>query len=122
MYSNHVIMGRLGKAPELRYLPTSGEAVCNISVAVDVGYGEHQRTEWYQVSVFGPSAEAVNQYCDVGSIVLVYGDDLKASAYKSRQGEARASLQLISRRVVFAGVQSDAEPDAGQGEVGEIPF
>ena len=73
-----ILIGNLGKDPEVRYLP-SGDAVANISVATterwkDKQTGEQkEHTEWHRVAFFGKLAEIVGQYLKKGSQVYVCG-------------------------------------------------
>lgn len=76
-YHTLVLVGRLGQAPEMRYMP-NGQAVVNFSVATDRTYknanGEQVRvTTWFRVSVWGKQAESCNQYLTKGSMVLIEG-------------------------------------------------
>ena len=77
MYQSTTIIGRLGREPEMRYMPT-GDPVTSFSVATDRQWngkdGSRQKeTTWFRVSVFGKQAENVNQYLHKGSMVLVEG-------------------------------------------------
>ncbi len=76
-YQKIIIVGNVGKQPEMRYLP-SGQAVTSFSVAVNEQYtassGEKvKRTIWYRVSTFGKQAETCNEYVKKGMSVLVDG-------------------------------------------------
>ena len=142
-----IIVGNLGRDPELRYLQ-SGTAVCNLNVAVSESWNDRQsgerreRTTWYRVSVWGAQAETCNQYLSRGSRVLVTGT-VSARGYTNNAGEPAASLDLRARDVRFmSSRQDDArgggyEGGGGQGsrqrdsdsgfapppsDVGEIPF
>src|SRR3990167_6938188 len=77
MYQKVILVGNLGRDPELRYTP-SGAAVTNFSVATSERWtgqdGQLQeRTLWWRVSVFGKAGEACNTYLKKGSKVLVEG-------------------------------------------------
>jgi single-strand DNA-binding protein len=78
MYQKIILVGNLGRDPEMRYLP-DGTAVTNLSVATnrrwtDRASGEQrEQTVWFRVSVWGPQAETVNQYLSKGRQVLVEG-------------------------------------------------
>ena len=77
MFQRIIIVGNLGRDPEMRYLP-SGTAVTNFSVATNRTYtnanGEKvQETIWFRVSAWGKQAEVTNQYLRKGSKVLVEG-------------------------------------------------
>ncbi len=78
MYQKLVIVGRLGRDPEMRYMP-DGTAVTSFNVATDRRWTDKytgqpvQETTWFRVSVWGRQAESVNQYLSKGSMVLVEG-------------------------------------------------
>ena len=77
MYHTLIIVGNLGKDPEMRY-PPSGQAVTSFSVATSRQYtsgsGEQvKETIWFRVSTWGKTAEVCNQYLKKGSKVLIEG-------------------------------------------------
>lgn len=77
MYHTIIIVGNLGRDPEMRYTP-SGQAVTNLSVATNRKYtgsdGQQvKETTWFRVSVWGKQAETCSQYLRKGSAVLVEG-------------------------------------------------
>ena len=78
MYQKLVIVGRLGRDPEMRYMP-DGTAVTTINVATDRRWTDKntgqpvQETTWFRVSVWGRQAESVNQYLSKGSMALIDG-------------------------------------------------
>lgn len=134
-----IIVGNLGRDPELRYLQ-SGTAVCNMNVAVSESWPDRQsgerreKTTWYRVSVWGAQAEACNQYLSRGRQVLVIGT-VSARGYTNNAGEAAASLDMRAQRVQFLGGRQGGgdQSAAPRGEryddfapppsdVGEIPF
>ena len=64
-------LGRIGRDVELRYTP-SGDAVCNIALAVDYGRkGQDGKrpTQWYEVSLWGKRAEALQPYLLKGGMI-----------------------------------------------------
>lgn len=77
MYHTLIIVGNVGKDPEMRYTP-SGQAVTSFSVASNrqytTGTGEEvKETIWFRVTVWGKQAEACDQYVKKGMKVLVEG-------------------------------------------------
>jgi len=116
MYQNTVVVGHLGRDPEMRYLP-SGTPVTSFSVATTRKWtnaeGQPQeKTTWFRVSVFGKQAESCNQYLAKGRLVLVEGDvDINVWTDKT-SNEARGGLELRARTVRFLG---------GKGERAEAP-
>ena len=77
MLNKVMIIGRLGRDPELRYTQ-NGSPVASLRIATDESYTDKDgqrvdRTEWHSVVVFQRSAENCNQYLRKGSLVYVEG-------------------------------------------------
>lgn len=113
MYDKTIIMGRLGRDPEMRYT-SNGKPVCNLSVAVDryAGPDNPRSTTWFRVAIWERGAEAANEHLHKGDTVLVEGT-VDASAYMGKDGKPRASLELRASRVVFG-------PKGGGGDVAGV--
>jgi len=116
MYQRLIIVGRLGRDPEMRYTP-QGTPVTNLNVATDRSWtdasGQRQeRTTWFRVSVWGKQAESCNQYLSKGRMVLVEGEINEPQVYQRRDGEWAASLDMRAFNVRFLGGRSD---DRGAG-------
>jgi single-strand DNA-binding protein len=131
MYQKTIIVGYLGRDPEMRYTP-SGTAVTNFSVAVTRRWtgrdGQQQeKTTWFRVNAWEKLAELCNQYLTKGQLVLVEGD-VEARPWTSQEGEARASLDLRAWNVRFLGGRQSANYEGSAlregGATGEddIPF
>lgn len=61
MLNKVILIGRLGKGPEVRYMP-NGEAVCNFSVATSEAWNDRngqrvERTEWHNITMYRRLAE-----------------------------------------------------------------
>lgn len=145
MYQKIIIVGNLGRDPEMRYMP-DGTAVTNLSVATnrrwtDRNSGEpREETTWFRVSVWGRQAEAVNQYLSKGSGVLVEGrletdpDTGGPRLFTRQDGTVGASYEIRAFQVRFLGRASDTSYNsyesggsaapAGQAaeEEDDIPF
>jgi single-strand DNA-binding protein len=126
-----IIVGNLGRDPELRYLP-SGVGVCDFSVAVSETWTDRntnerrEKTTWYRVSAWGSLGETCARYLAKGRQVMVVGT-VEARGYTNNAGEAAASLELRARDVRFLGSREggqenydDFAPPAD--DMGDIPF
>jgi single-strand DNA-binding protein len=139
MYQKIVIVGNLGRDPEMRYTP-SGQAVTNFSVATNRRYtsssGERvDETVWFRVSVWGRQAETCKQYLSKGRKVLVEGRltaDPQSGGpriWTDSQGEKRASFEISAVTVQFLSGRgdedglgsSDSYESVSEGE-DDIPF
>ncbi|MBP9500529.1 MAG: single-stranded DNA-binding protein [Candidatus Promineofilum sp.] len=143
MYQKIVIVGRLGRDPEMRYMP-DGTAVTSINVATDRRWTDKatgqptQETTWFRVSVWGRQAESVNQYLSKGRLVLVEGrirPDPQTGGpkiYTRQDGTAGASFEIFAETVRFIDSKGDGggsasfDGPAGGGssaqEEDDIPF
>ena len=127
MYQTITIIGRLGKDPEMRYLP-NGNPVTSFNVATDRTYNDAQgqrvsETTWFRVSVFGKTAESSNQYLSKGKMVLVEGRlraDPKSggpTTYTRQDGTVGANFELIANQVKFLSPKSEGGAPSG-GDAG----
>lgn len=109
-FNKIVIVGYLGRDPELRYTP-QGTAVCNFSIATtekrkDKSGESQDATTWFRVSVWGKQAELVNQYLSKGKQVFVEGR-LRQDEYTDRDGNKRQTLEVFASDVQFLGSKGD---------------
>lgn len=100
------IIGRLGKEPEIRYMP-SGKAVASLSVATTDKWkgqdGEKQeRTEWHRVSAFDKLAEIMERYLTKGSQVYIEGK-LQTRKWQDKDGSDRYSTEIIAQQMQMLG-------------------
>ena len=127
MFQQCIIIGNLGRDPEMRYTP-GGQAVTDFSVAVNRKWTTQEgtpgeETTWFKVSCWGRLAETTNQYLSKGRLVMVRGR-VKASAWTTQEGETRATLELTARDVKFLGGRGDqaGESQSLPADEEEIPF
>ena len=134
MYHTIIIVGNVGKDPEMRYTP-SGQAVTSFSVATNRQYtassGEQvKETIWFRVSTWGKQAEICNQYVKKGSKVLVEGrltPDKNTGGpriWQKQDGSSGSSFEVTASTVRFLSSRSEAgEAASAGGETGmaELP-
>lgn len=123
MYQKLIIVGNLGKDPEMRYAP-NGDAVTSFSVATSRKYTDKsgqkvEETTWFRVSVWGKQAETCNQYLKKGSKVLVEGRLIADKAtggpkiWTRQDGTAGSSFEITAESVRF--LSSGQGGDGGSG-------
>ena len=134
MYHKILVVGNLGKDPEMRYTP-SGQAVTSFSVAANRQYtasdGQQvKETIWFRISAWGRQAETCNQYLHRGSRVLVEGSlnaDPATGApriWTRQDGSPGASFEVTAATVRFLsskGEEGALAPDEFAAEE-DIPF
>ncbi len=126
MYHTIIVVGNLGKDPEMRYTP-SGQAVTNFNVATSRKYtssdgNQVEETVWFRISTWGKTAEVCNQYLKKGKKVLVEGrlnPDSETGGPKiwNRQdGTAAASYEITAGTVRFLSPRGEGESSYTAGE------
>ena len=91
-------IGNLGRDQETRYT-SSGEAICNFSIACTESWKDKQTgekremTEWVRISAFGKLAEICGQYLKKGSQVYVEGS-LRTRKWTDKDGQERYTTEI----------------------------
>ena len=101
---NHVVLiGRLTKDVELKYIQGTGTPVANFAIAVDrefTGKDGKKEVDFINIQVWGKSAENCSNYIGKGSLVGVQGS-IRIDSYQNQAGEARKVTRVNANRVQF---------------------
>ena len=97
-----MIIGNLGRDPEMRYTP-NGQAVTQFTVAVNRNFrgqdGEWQEeTEWFRVVAWGQTGERAAEHLRKGGKVYVEGR-IQTRQWEDQTGQKRYTTELIADRV-----------------------
>lgn len=116
-----LILGNVGHDPDVRTLE-GDRKVANISVATTDRYTDRngdrkENTEWHRVSVFGKTADFVENYVKKGSVVFVEGR-LRTRTYTDKSGTERSVTEVVSEQVQLIGGNKGL---GRQDEVSERP-
>ena len=99
----------VGRDAEVRYLP-SGQAVLNVTLANNVGYGDNQKTNWVRGVLWGKRAEGqLKDYLKKGQQVFISGE-LTTQTYKKNDGTEGFALEVNATTLDLVGKKSDAQP------------
>ena len=114
MLNKVMLIGRLGRDPELRYAST-GTPMANLNLATDESYTDREgnkvdRTEWHRVVVFQRQAENCANYLRKGSLVYIEGS-LQTRKWQDQQGQDRYTTEIKAQRVQFL----DTKKSQGDG-------
>lgn len=121
MLNKVILIGRLGRDPEVRYMP-NGEAVCNFSVATSESWKDsngqkQERSEWHNVTMYRKLAEIAGKYLKQGSQVYIEGK-IKSRKYTDKNGVERTAYDIIANEMKMLGGNSQAtqeQPKYPQG-------
>ncbi len=124
-FNKIIIVGNLGKDPELRYTP-QGKTVCEISVATNERRksksGEYEdSTTWFRVTFWDKHAENVSRYLKKGNSIYVEGR-LSLEEWTDRENNVRQTLEVRATEMHFIGGSRDVENvRVDEGNVEEMP-
>lgn len=110
-----ILLGRLGKDPDLRYTP-SGAAVATMSLATDLAWkdqegNQKQLTEWHRIVAWRKTAEIASNYLKKGNQVYIEGR-LQTRSWNDKNGVTRYTTEIIVENLVLIGAKGEraAEP------------
>ena len=127
-----ILIGRLGKDPEMRYTP-DGTAIANFTIATseewkDKSTGKKQeRTEWHRIVAFRRLAEICGEYLSKGKQVYIEGR-LQTRDWEDKGGNKRYTTEIVASQMQMldCAKKDTGKPDAGQRnespEDDSIPF
>lgn len=108
--NNVVLIGRLTRDPELRFLPVNGTPVSNFSLAVDKQISKEKKQEmeskgqptadFINIVVWGKQAENCANYLAKGRLTAVQGR-LQSRSYEAKDGTRRYITEVVAERVQF---------------------
>jgi single-strand DNA-binding protein len=135
MINKAILLGRLGKDPEVRYMP-NGDPVTTFSVATDEQWkdksGEKvQKTEWHNIVTFRKLAEICGQYLTKGKLVYVEGK-IQTRSWEDKEGKKRYTTEIVADTMKMLGGGSEKKEGApaerhengpaDDGQRDDVPF
>lgn len=117
-----ILIGRLTRDPEVRYISESQMAVANFTVAIDrpVRSGQEKKTDFPRVTVFGRQAENCERFLAKGRLVGVQGR-IQTGSYTNKDGQTVYTTDVVADRVEFlewgdkGGVKGGGQYQSQQG-------
>ncbi|SHH30943.1 single-stranded DNA-binding protein [Tepidibacter thalassicus] len=98
-----VLVGRLTRDPELRYIPGTGKPVATFSLAVNRPFTNKEgkrEADFFNIVVWGKAGENCANYLSKGRLVSVKGS-IQNRTYETQTGEKRYITEIIADRVEF---------------------
>lgn len=139
MVNKVILVGRLGKDPEVRYMP-NGAQVTTFSMATDEQWkdknGERvQKTEWHKIVAFRKLAEICGQYLVKGKLIYIEGK-LQTRSWENKEGNKQYTTEVVADTMKMLGdgrsepknntahEEAPAEPAAPPKErdLDDVPF
>lgn len=122
MLNKIILMGRLGRDPEVRYTQ-SGTPVASFSLAVDRDFVDQatgrRPTGWIEVAAWNAKAKFVQQYFRKGQLAVVEGR-LQIRDWTDKEGAKRRTAEVVADQIYFAGAKT-ASPSEGNADERSLP-
>lgn len=123
-----MIIGRLGRDPEMRYTP-SGRPVTTFSVATSRSWntaeGERRtETEWFNVVAWSSLAEICKEYLKKGQQVYIEGR-LQTRYWDDNEGNKHSSVEIVTSEMIILSERRETQNVAEEPETteeDEFPF
>lgn len=113
-----IILGNLGKDPEVRFMPNGG-SVANLTIATSETWKDKQtgeskeKTEWHRVVMFGKVAEIAGEYLKKGSKVYIEGA-LQTRKWQNQQGQDQYATEIVVQGFNGTMQMLDSKAQGGQ--------
>lgn len=123
MLNRIILIGRLTRDPELRYVP-SGQPVASFSLAVDRPFtnqaGERE-TDFIDIVAWRKLADQVSQHLSKGRLVAVEGR-LQIRTWETQDGQKRKAAEVVADAVRFLDRKGAQAPAAGAEPQAQADF
>ncbi|MDO9040930.1 MAG: single-stranded DNA-binding protein [Desulfocapsaceae bacterium] len=118
MLNKVMLIGNLGKDPELRYTQ-SGTAVATFNVATTDRYKDkdgqmQETTEWHRVVAWAKLAETCGEYLHKGSKVYIEGK-LQTRKWQDQNGNDKFTTEIVAREMKMLSPRGGAGDDTSYG-------
>jgi single-strand DNA-binding protein len=123
-----MLIGRLGRDPEMRYTP-SGKPVTTFGIGASRSWNtsdgeKRQETEWFNIVSWGNLAEICKQYLAKGRLVYIEGR-LQTRYWEDTEGNKHSSVEVVASEMIMLDERRDentSSEDINGSEEDEFPF
>ncbi|MGB3571337.1 MAG: single-stranded DNA-binding protein [Phormidesmis sp.] len=113
------LVGRVGRDPEIRYFE-SGNVLAKCGLAVNRRTKNNDQPDWFNLEIWGKTAEIAANYVRKGSLIGVTGS-LKLDSWQDRAtGATRTSPVIRVNQLDLLGSKRDNEAPMAHGDNDEF--
>lgn len=122
-----MLIGNLGKDPIVKTFENTGNKVANFSLAVSSRDRDgNEKTEWFDIAVWGRQAEIAEKYLRKGKNIYVEGR-IQSRSYKDNNGIDRKIYEVVAENFVMLGgndrnAEGGSQPSTGYSQSGGSPL
>ena len=114
--NNYSVIGRMTRDLDERAFAytQNGKARLNISIAVNDGYGDNQYTSYFDVLVWGKTAENIKPYLGKGKQICINGR-LRQDRWESN-GQKNSRVVIVAETVQLLGGRDNSAGPGGNNQ------
>lgn len=112
--NNYSVIGRMTRDLDERAFAYTGngKARLNISIAVNDGYGDNQYTSYFDVVVWGKTAENIKPYLGKGKQICINGR-LRQDRWDGNDGAKHSRVVIVAETVQLLGGRDNGAGSGG---------
>jgi len=116
-----ILIGHLGRNPEVRYIPQTERPVANFTMATNERYfnpntnESSDRTEWHRIVAWGKLAEFCEKYLTQGKQIYVEGK-LRTRSWQDKEGNKRYTTEINAQSIVLLGKREESIEEVSHPE------
>jgi len=114
-----ILVGRVGKTPEITVVASSGRQLAKFSLATNEGYYDKNSnawkdmpTEWHNIVAWGPLAQKVEKSIGKGDMVLIEGR-IHTRKWQDKNGQDRWNTDIQAENIIVLDRRKDQAAGAG---------
>ncbi len=118
-----VVTGNLVRDSELKFIPSTGMAICKFTIANNEGWGDKKTVNFFNCTAFKATAEAIANYTHKGSKVLIDGK-VQLGSYEKKDGSGKQNTtDIIVNQIEFLGSKTEgqAKPSGNSNHFSDFP-
>jgi single-strand DNA-binding protein len=107
------LVGRAGADPEIKYFE-SGSTKCTLSLAVDRRSRKNEKPDWFNLEIWGRTAEITKDYVRKGTLIGIQGS-LRIETWTDSSGTQRSKPVIKVDRLDLLGSKRDSDSSGMSG-------
>ncbi|MCD8741390.1 single-stranded DNA-binding protein [Mucilaginibacter roseus] len=108
-----ILIGHLGKDPEIRYLE-GGVSVVSFPLATSETFNKDgkkiEQTEWHNIVMWRSLADVAAKYLQKGKLVYIEGK-LRTRSFEDKEGIKKYTTEVVAENFTMLGRKSDFETE-----------
>ncbi|MDY6783376.1 MAG: single-stranded DNA-binding protein [Cyanobacteriota bacterium] len=113
------LVGRAGRDPEIKYFSDTGNALCELSLAVNRPTSRDDQPDWFNLKIWGRTAENAANFIKKGRLIGIQGALRIETWTDSNFGVTRSKPVIIVSRWELLDSKRDAPADMGNYDDGD---